>query len=738
MHIKILLLICIVAGNTFFSNATAGDSAKHIRVVLDISKSLSMKRPSRGWPTDSGRLAILSTILLYDLTNPNFNYDTFKVIPFDENWKWDPGAPPPESKRPFLEIKQSKSRGVFVQILNSLAYNGNKTYFYPGLIRAAEDLKSAGGGKHAIKTIILITDGLPENEIRQQEKELIREQLVPLLEHNKIRLYILAFGKEAFKNQIFFEAMLASADKMARLGEFLVDEDGSELLYNMIRIFSYNFGFVTEAPQPLPKTKYIDLDGGFTPVRVGVVVFSKRRMWKAPRLSLTPPSKGTLNKAGKLQSARETGGGYSLLWVLSPNKGIHRLKTNISKGSVAMLRPGHVNLEVRPSPPQTARTDLAMVGKPIPLKILVKSPSGAQGDPGQTELTYRLVAKGISEPLTKKRAPPPNSGIITREGREYDIMVEFPAHPQLPEKNYDAYIEIQAYRGGKVLVGSFVHPIHVKASGVFHYTGGPVSVDLGALGAASAKCSPLTFKNKPHHLGEVDFELEGLKILPLGHDLKIWVSSDKILEPDKGALSIKPNDSFEVCLTTEDWIGSSAAAGEEWLELRKKGSDGPDQRIRIRLHWNVQGLTFWQRWGWLILWLIAILTILFLIAGILLPQRFPNTFAVVFVPEREELEEHFPLPVNQWKGVHIGFFRNARAFLHADYRLSGKAQGALACLYAEKGGCRAASGKGGALYRETLDGDWENVAQEGRRARPGDIFRISERGPYFRISVRGG
>lgn len=41
------------------------------------------------------------------------------------------------------------------------------------------------------------------------------------------------------------------------------------------------------------------------------------------------------------------------------------------------------------------------------------------------------------------------------------------------------------------------------------------------------------------------------------------------------------------------------------------------------------------------------------------------------------------------------------------------------------------------LYRETLDGEWEVVAQDGRRVRPGDIFRIGDNGPYFRIAVRG-
>jgi hypothetical protein len=109
----------------------------------------------------------------------------------------------------------------------------------------------------------------------------------------------------------------------------------------------------------------------------------------------------------------------------------------------------------------------------------------------------------------------------------------------------------------------------------------------------------------------------------------------------------------------------------------------------------------------------------------------------VFAPERDELDEQSPQPVKQWPGVGIGFYRNARAYLHPDYRLSGNPQGALASLHAEKGGTRAMPGRGLSLFRETLEADWENVVAQGRRARAGDVYRIRERGPYFRIATRG-
>lgn len=167
-------------------------------------------------------------------------------------------------------------------------------------------------------------------------------------------------------------------------------------------------------------------------------------------------------------------------------------------------------------------------------------------------------------------------------------------------------------------------------------------------------------------------------------------------------------------------------------------SSQPGHRVEIRLRWQVRGLSFWQRWGWLILLILAILAALFVILGFVLPQRFSGTLAVTYVPDRAELDEQSPQPVKQWSGVRIGFYRNARAFLHPDFRLSGKPQGAVACLYAERGGARVAPGRGLSLSRETLEGDWESVAADGRRARAGDVFRIGDRGPYFRITTHRG
>jgi hypothetical protein len=187
---------------------------------------------------------------------------------------------------------------------------------------------------------------------------------------------------------------------------------------------------------------------------------------------------------------------------------------------------------------------------------------------------------------------------------------------------------------------------------------------------------------------------------------------------------------------TDNGAASSTAEGRPWLALTVAGSERPEHRVPIHLRWSVRGLSFWERWGGLILLILAVLTVLFVITGFVVPNRFSGTLALSFVPDREELDEQSPQPIRQWRGVGIGFYRDARAFLHPDYRVSGKARGAIASLHARPRGARVAPVKGSALFRESIDGTWDDVAPEGRPARAGDVYRVGERGPYFRISTR--
>lgn len=274
----------------------------------------------------------------------------------------------------------------------------------------------------------------------------------------------------------------------------------------------------------------------------------------------------------------------------------------------------------------------------------------------------------------------------------------------------------------------------IDVTGSFRYTGPPLEADFGTLGTPAVACRPLVFTAE--HQGEVPFELRPLRRLPSGHSLEVRLAAGK-LTPGSAVVAARPDDRFEICLSTTRLAPSSTASGEPWVELRVADSASREQILPIDLRWQVHGLSFWQRWGWLILAILGTVLLLVIIAGYVVPQRFQGALAVVYVPERDELEEQTPQPVRQWRGVGIGFYRDARAFFHPDFRLSGNPQGALASLHAERTGTHVSPGRGMALYRETLESDWESVPAQGRRAHTGEVYRIGDRGPFFRITTRG-
>jgi hypothetical protein len=211
---------------------------------------------------------------------------------------------------------------------------------------------------------------------------------------------------------------------------------------------------------------------------------------------------------------------------------------------------------------------------------------------------------------------------------------------------------------------------------------------------------------------------------------------DGLLTPGGDASGLAAGGKLELCLLTERGAPSSRSTGEPILALAVVGSQAIEHRVPIVPTWQVSALSFWERWWKVILTLLLLLVILAVVAGYLLPHRFSGALALTFVPERRDLDDQLPQPVRQWKGVGVGFYRHARAFLHADYRVSGSHRGALAGLQAERRNARVVPGKGATLSRETVDGDWERVPASGRPIRPGDVYRVGDSGPYFRVGSR--
>jgi len=201
-------------------------------------------------------------------------------------------------------------------------------------------------------------------------------------------------------------------------------------------------------------------------------------------------------------------------------------------------------------------------------------------------------------------------------------------------------------------------------------------------------------------------------------------------------MPVGPDEELRLCLVTASRSPSSSASGEHWLDLRVAGSRAPDAVVPILVRWQVTGLTWWERWRWLVLSLLILLLLIAYIYGYVYPKRFPRGLAVTFVPEREAIDEQTPQPVSQWPGVGIRWYRHARASLHPSFRLKRATAGAIAILNAVKGGTLVEPANGSTLYRETIDGNWEPIAASGRRSTSGEVYRVGETGPFFRISVR--
>jgi len=217
------------------------------------------------------------------------------------------------------------------------------------------------------------------------------------------------------------------------------------------------------------------------------------------------------------------------------------------------------------------------------------------------------------------------------------------------------------------------------------------------------------------------------------------------------------------------------ADGDRWITLDAAGTEIPlpedagPIRLRVRTGGCIDELSpgrfrlFWQThdrdgeisraeapieiklkptpwWICLLPWLIAMaiaLALAFVIYGFIRPARFPRQLGVQIADE-EDVDQGFFIWIRKQRGTGIGFYRDARAYLHGDFRISGKGRGALASLHAEASGTRVCPGKGLALFRQDFGVKWEELPKDGEMARAGEIYRIGENGPYFRIASRMG
>lgn len=435
-------------------------AATHVRVILDVSGSMRQNDP--------GQRALLATLLLHDLAaaNPTLG-DSFEVLPFDRDWTWPgDGAPMPEANRARLRARFEK-RAAFAAALDDLHYDSQRTYFYPGLCAAVDDLGASAGGALDARIVVLITDGVPEPATRAEEAARIRREILPAMNAHGIRLFVLAFSPEAVAHRDFLEGLVVGDG--TPLGHVSIDPDGTRLVHSMLEIFALGFGYTPDIARELRPRLALDLEAGSQAERVAVVVHSDRP--EPPAFDLAPPPGQTLNAPHPPASARRAGGSYRLRWLLSPAVGEHVL-TSHDTGWVAVLRPSRLALEILPRHPG-GRADVAMAGRPFPLRVRVYAPTGAVGDPGPVALSFRPRgerlhtedARGDSEvPKTDdyawsghRNAPLAGPGTATASGRLYDLVTSFEPNPRAADTPYVGHLEVEARRGA-ALVGSRLGP----------------------------------------------------------------------------------------------------------------------------------------------------------------------------------------------------------------------------------------------------------------------------------------
>jgi hypothetical protein len=450
-------LVLTLAGGTGMARA-----GNHVRVVLDTS--LSMSRGAGGEPAnDPKRLAVLATMLLYDLVNANpqsaepQNQDSFTVLPFHPNWGAWTEPPPTGTGTPIRATAQDPSdRAAFFSRLqpDTLPYNARMTYFSPGLRAAIDSLGPAPATADDRRVIVLVTDGLPEREAQDKEKELLQGLRAEML-NAKIQFYVLAFGRIAHRERAFFDALFPeqndSQQRFDPLGGVFVDANGQTLVLNMARIFSRSFGYIVDAPVPGGSTRPLNLDGGVTPPKVFVVAL--RREGAPPSQTITPQ---VTAPRGLLPGITD-GAAYSVQAIdgVQPNLQ-YRLETDTAGADVAILRqvrpelgllPGFVE---RPDGRQEMRQVSQVVAEtPFVLRVHPRAPTGTAG--GQPDLNISFRIRGVRTSGCNYKSTEEFGSIIqgSRDddpalGAIYKIRMTFPKNQPDPGQVYRGSIEVWA------------------------------------------------------------------------------------------------------------------------------------------------------------------------------------------------------------------------------------------------------------------------------------------------------
>jgi hypothetical protein len=185
-------------------------------------------------------------------------------------------------------------------------------------------------------------------------------------------------------------------------------------------------------------------------------------------------------------------------------------------------------------------------------------------------------------------------------------------------------------------------------------------------------------------------------------------------------------------------VGSCPAAcspsAAHSLVVEGVGADGKPRRTEIPLRAEVIPDPWLKCW-WPVLAAVALaLLAAFVIYGFWSPSRFASRLVVQISPEID-MSEGFAHPVRGTRGSGNGFYRDAMIYV-GNFELTRKAAGALARLRAHRSQVRIQPMNGTALWRQTLDGEWDQLTPGETTIRPGVIHRNDFGTLFFEVRNR--
>lgn len=400
--------------------------------------------------------------------------------------------------------------------------------------------------------------------------------------------------------------------------------------------------------------------------------------------------------------------------------GTARLPTTGRRQVSAVLRGGdlerrmNLTLDVRePGWNLSSQTPArAEIGVPIRLRARAEAQDGGSTAGAPAYVTARIAG---GAPMRLEAESPGVYGADWTPNRTGELAVRFDLPPEAHGKGAEGTIEVL---------------------GLLSFSGPPPTVKLGPIksgeeASGTLDLSAVEVEGEVRATLETDLDLSNADLL-VQTDAG-WVSLDK--EP-KIRLRSGSNQRLALRLTAAACPTACSPDEPHEIALQAPRADGSVVELRAPLQVEVIGDPFLAcYWQYLVA---ALATVLggVIVYGFTSPSRF-NARDGLQLAQEADLEEGFFHPFRTQRGSRAGFYRDARLYLSADYRLSGSKNNALVRLRADKGRVKIQPASGQMVWRETIDGDWEELPPEETPLRTGVVYRNDDKSVYFDFRTGG-